>query len=295
MSKEELKKKLTKGYLTESGNLKKGFQWLTHHFKVNNELLQEVLFELRNPKLVDVPKIVEPAAESFLAHYNEIKDVNTGVIGDTHFPFDKEGYIDFVYDTFKQYKVNKIVHIGDVSDNHGISYHEKDPAGISIGEEYRQTLVKCHQLYKMFTHVDICIGNHDALPFRKLFTAGLPSYWLKSYQELLQSPKTWNWGFTHVINNVVYNHGSGKSGSMAAINFAKDNRCSTVIGHLHTEMSVKFAASFKDIIFGVSVGCGIDRDKYAFAYGKEEAKKQIVGCSVVLNNGTLPINIPMKF
>lgn len=189
--------------------------------------------------------------------------------------------------------MTRVVFIGDIVDNHAISYHEKDAAAKSILDEHSDAAKGLKLWFSMFTKADVCIGNHDALPFRKLQTAGLPTNWMKSYQEILNCPKTWNWAFTHVINNVVYNHGTGKSGSMAAINFAKDNRTSTVIGHLHTEMSIKYAASFKDLIFGVSVGCLIDREQLAFVYARENAKKEILGCTVIADQGRLPILIPM--
>lgn len=51
--------------------------------------------------------------------------------------------------------------------------------------------------------------------------------------------------------------------------------------------------NLNNLIFGVSVGCGIDHKAYAFAYGKENTRKPVVGCSVVLQ-GKLPINIPME-
>jgi hypothetical protein len=38
-------------------------------------------------------------------------------------------------------------------------------------------------------------------------------------------------------------------------------------------------------IFGMQVGCGIDRDSYAAAYAKH-FKKQAIGCGVVLGGHT---------
>lgn len=219
---------------------------------------------------------------------------NVLVIGDTHEPFCKEGYLEFCRDIQEQYDCGTVVHIGDLVDNHAMSYHEHDPEGRGIGDEYKLALKGAKRWYKTFPEVKICIGNHDALPFRKAFTAGLPSTWLKSYQEILQSPKTWEWDFIHEINGVIYQHGTGMSGEMAAINAARENRQSTVIGHLHTVCNTRFLASFKDLIFGVNVGCGINHKTYAFAYGRENTRKPVVSCGVILN-GTTPINIPMNF
>ena len=218
---------------------------------------------------------------------------NVLIIGDTHEPFSKEGYLEFCREQQEKYDCGTVVHIGDLVDNHAVNYHEHDSEGQSIGDEYKLALIKCKQWYQVFPNVKICIGNHDALPFRKAFTAGLPSNWLKNYQEMFESPKTWDWSFIHEIKGVIYQHGTGLSGEMASINCARENRNSTVIGHLHTVMNTRFLASFKDLIFGMSVGCGIDHSKYAFAYGKENTRKPVIACGVVLN-GELPINIPFK-
>lgn len=218
---------------------------------------------------------------------------NTLVIGDTHLPFEKPGYLEFCRKVQEDYNCGSVVHIGDLVDNHAVSYHESDSEGRSAGDEYKLALEKCHKWYKVFPEVKICIGNHDALPFRKAFSAGLPSAWLKSYQQILESPKGWEWDFVHHVNGIIYQHGTGMSGEMAAVNAARENRQSTVIGHLHTVSNIKYMASYKDLIFGMTVGCGIDFEAYAFAYGKQQTRKPVVSCAVVID-GRIPIIIPME-
>jgi predicted phosphodiesterase len=217
---------------------------------------------------------------------------NTLIIGDTHEPFCKEGYLEFCKRVQYDYNCGTVVHIGDLVDNHAVSYHDHDPDGRSPGDEFKLALDNCDKWYEAFPEVFICIGNHDRLPFRKAFTAGLPKNWLKSYQEMFNSPKGWKWDFVHKLNGVIFQHGTGLSGEMAAINAARENRQSTVIGHLHTVCNTRFLASHKDLIFGMSVGCGIDHNKYAFAYGKENTRKPVLSCGVIIN-GKMPINIPM--
>jgi len=218
---------------------------------------------------------------------------NVLIIGDTHEPFCKDGYLEFCIETQKKYNCGTVIHIGDLVDNHAVSYHESDPDGRSPGDEFKLALDNCQKWYKAFPEVLICIGNHDKLPFRKAYTAGLPKNWLKNYQEMFESPVGWKWDFVHKFNNVTYQHGTGLSGEMASINAARENRESTVIGHLHTVCNTRFLASSKDLIFGMSVGCGIDHTKYAFAYGRENTRKPVLSCGVVLN-GKMPINVPMN-
>ncbi len=217
---------------------------------------------------------------------------NTLIIGDTHLPFEKPGYLEFCRKVQEDYNCGTVVHIGDLVDNHAVSYHESDADGRSAGDEYSLALDKCRNWYSVFPEVKICIGNHDALPFRKAFTAGLPSAWLKSYQQILESPVGWKWDFVHQVNGIIYQHGTGMSGEMAAVNAARENRQSTVIGHLHTVSNIKYMASYKDLIFGMTVGCGIDFEAYAFAYGRQQTRKPVVACAVV-KEGRIPIIIPM--
>ena len=217
---------------------------------------------------------------------------NVLVIGDPHEPFCKDGYLEFCREMQEKYDCGTVIHIGDAVDNHAVSYHEHDANGMSAGQEFSLAKQKMKRWYYTFPNVRVCIGNHDALPFRKIFTAGLPKEWLKSYEELLEAPKTWKWDFVHQHDGVIYQHGTGLSGEMASINAARENRQSTVIGHLHTVCNTRFLASYKDIIFGASVGCGIDHTKYAFAYGRENTRKPVLACAVVLN-GEIPINLIM--
>ena len=235
---------------------------------------------------------VEKYSEGWVEPYLDGDPDNVLVIGDPHEPFTKEGYLEFCRKIQQEYDCGTVIHIGDAVDNHAVSYHEKDPEGMSAGDEFNLAIERMKRWYYTFPNVKVCIGNHDALPFRKAFSAGLPKTWLKTYQELLQSPPTWEWDFVHQVNGVIYQHGTGMSGEMAAINAARENRQSTVIGHLHTVMNTRFLASYKDLIFGVTVGCGIDHEKYAFAYGKQNTRKPVVACAVILD-GKLPINIPM--
>ena len=265
------------------------------YFKKSYEIISSLTGET-NSEIIRLAKElfrnVDKASINLVEPYLNGDPNNVLVIGDPHEPFTKEGYLEFCRKIQEDYDCGTVVHIGDAVDNHAVSYHEKDPEGMSAGDEFNLAIERMKRWYYTFPNVKVCIGNHDALPFRKAFSAGLPKTWLKTYQELLQSPPTWEWDFVHQVNGVIYQHGTGMSGEMAAINAARENRQSTVIGHLHTVMNTRFLASYKDLIFGVTVGCGIDHEKYAFAYGKQNTRKPVVACAVILD-GKLPINIPM--
>jgi hypothetical protein len=148
--------------------------------------------------------------------------------------------------------------------------------------------------YKTFPKVKVCVGNHSALPFRQATTAGIPKRYLKTYEEIWNAPKGWEWKMDWEIDNVLYTHGTGSSGVSGARNRAIANRQSTVIGHSHSFGGVSYMASRNDIIFGMNVGCGIDVDHIAFSYGKHFPKKPTLGCGVVMDGGRTALFIPMN-
>ena len=67
----------------------------------------------------------------------------------------------------------------------------------------------------------------------------------------------------------------------------------TVQGHLHTQCYTENYVGKNFRIFGMQVGCGINFSSYSFAYAKA-GKKPAIACAVILDNGTVPINLLMS-
>lgn len=216
---------------------------------------------------------------------------NIGVIGDTHEPFCLPGYRDFCYETFDQFGCGRIVHIGDEIDAHAMSYHESDPDGQSAGDEADNAQTRMDLWYKTFPNVDVLIGNHTEMHYRKARTANIPTKFIKDYREAWNAPDGWNWHEQLIIDDVLLEHGTGSSGQMAAINRARDHRMSTAIGHIHSFGGVMYSASERDLIFGLNVGCGIDVKTYAMRYGKKFSKRPTIGCGVIM--GKVAFFVPM--
>lgn len=218
---------------------------------------------------------------------------NVLIIGDTHAPFTREGYLEHNLKAQKDYKCGTIVHIGDVIDNSYSSFHETNPDGHSAGDELDYAIESLQPWFKAFPNVKVCLGNHDLIINRKAFSAGLSKRWIKGLGDVLGAPN-WNFDIEHIIHDVLYTHGTGTSGQNSAYNRAINRRMSTVQGHLHSEASIRFNVSQKDIIFGMQVGCGVDEKKYAFDYAKANPRKFIISSGVVLNKGKQPILLPME-
>ncbi len=206
---------------------------------------------------------------------------NILVIGDTHEPFCHKDYLAFCLRIKNAWNCVEVVHIGDLVDNHSISFHDIDPDGYSPEEEIKKSIEKCKKWFKAFPKVKMCLGNHDRRVDRKQKNVGLPSRCFKPFREIWELPDEWETEFEYEIGGVRYIHGTGFSGENAHVKAALSGRISTVIGHVHAVGGVQYLASSKDIIFGMAVGCGVDRKSYAFSYGRDFAKKPILGCGVV--------------
>lgn len=205
------------------------------------------------------------------------------VIGDLHAPFIRHGYLKFCQEVYYKYNCNTVVFIGDIIDNHYSSYHESDPDGHSAGVELLKAKEEISNWYKAFPKAKVCIGNHDAIPFRKAMTAGLSSSWIKTIDEVIDVPE-WDFSEEFMLDGNMYCHGTGRKARQRA----KGDLVSVVQGHYHSESYVEYFVGKHYKIFAMQVGCGVDDKAYAMAYGKHFNKMHI-NCGVILENGELPI------
>lgn len=229
----------------------------------------------------------------FIQQRKNNQNRNVLIIGDIHEPFSRDGYLDHCKNVYSKFGCNKVVLIGDIVDNHYSSYHETDPDGMSGSDELRAAIKKIKKWYEAFPVADVCLGNHDRIIMRKAFSSGISNRWIKGYSDVLETPN-WNFDLEFEYNNVLYIHGEGGGGINGALSKALNTRKSVVQGHWHTEAHIRWNVSDIDKIFAMQVPCGISDKSYAMAYAKNNIKKSIIGCGVVLDNGKLPIIIPME-
>ena len=212
---------------------------------------------------------------------------NVLVIGDLHEPFCLENYLEWCKLQYNTYACNQVIFIGDIIDNHYSSYHETSADGMGGLDELELSIKKISKWYQAFKEAVVVIGNHDRMIMRKSQTSAIPSKWIKSYQEVLEVP---NWDFVerYVQDGVQYVHGEGGT----ARTKCRADMMNTVQGHLHTQAYCEHYVGQNYRVFGLQTGCGINHESYAMAYAKY-GKKPAIGCAVILNNGTLPINLLM--
>jgi metallophosphoesterase superfamily enzyme len=207
-----------------------------------------------------------------------------GIIGDTHLPYEKEGYLEFCQETFEAWDVDTIVHIGDMFDNHSLSFHDSEPNLHNVFGEYESAYERAKDWYEAFPTATLIMGNHDRIPMRQLKKLGMePTIFMKPFEELMGMPKGWTCEDSIVIDGVLYHHGETATGVNG---FRKDcetrMRC-TVSGHNHSNAGISATATDQELVWGMAVGCGVDHAHMAFAYGKHFAKKPIIACGVVID------------
>lgn len=205
---------------------------------------------------------------------------NVLVIGDLHEPATHSKYLRFCKDLHKKYKCNKTVLIGDIVDWHAVSFWPKEPNCPGPIDEYKLAKARVKLWYKAFPKAVVCLGNHDERPERLAKSVNIPSLCLKGYNTLWETPG-WKWEYEHIIDNVLYFHGTGFGGIHPAWQAINGKLMSVCMGHCHARAGIKWMATPTERIFGMDVGTGIDADAWQFVYGKHLKHRPILSAGVV--------------
>ena len=227
---------------------------------------------------------------------HKVTQAHTGgatlVFGDIHAPFTHPNYLQFLLDTKALYGADKVVCTGDIVDHHALSRFQSEPGAKGAYDESDLASQVIAQYVKAFPSLKMCMGNHDLIIERQAASVGIGKRFLRTFQDVYGLPKTWEIGEEFIVDDVVYKHGLNCMGQNGALNSAIRERMSTVIGHSHAWGGCNYSANKRDIIFGLNAGCGIDIDAYAFAYGKYDKNRPIIGCGIVFNS-TNAMFVPM--
>lgn len=222
-----------------------------------------------------------------MKHYRSIL-----VVSDLHFPFHHPDIFAFYKALKKEIRPDLVVGVGDEIDGHAWSYHESETDAMGPDHEFDRALAAMKQLYKIFPAMEIVESNHTSLHQRKAKTGQIPTAFIKSYKEAFRAPQGYHWHntFKPRMSNgepVYICHGMGAN----AFNNAMDLGISFVQGHHHGRLEAlqRFCPYQKNILFGMTVGCGIDPQAYAFRYGHTVSKKPKIGCGAIINSHPVPI------
>ena len=215
------------------------------------------------------------------------------LLADTHFPYHHIDVFNFYESVKKKYKPQQVFHLGDMVDNHAISYHESSPELQGASDELDYAITCVEELGKIFPKMTILTGNHDKLPIRKARTAGLPSRYIKNNKEVFNMPNGWEWKIEEKITMIDgrtlwMKHNLTKN----VLEIAKYYNCCFACGHYHEAMTIESLQDYKYNVWGAICGCGVDDESLAFEYNKGNLKRPMLGC-IVVENG-IPTLIRMK-
>lgn len=215
-------------------------------------------------------------------------------ISDLQLPFHHKDAFAFLAAVKKKYKPNHIVNIGDVTDSYCLTAWQKDPDFISANEEIQQMLDGVKTLARMFPKMDVLISNHDLRLQRAALRAGIPKHFIKDYHEWMGCPKAWKFHEELLIDGIMFTHGDeqGAGGANASMKRMMHYGRSCVSGHLHTQANITYLANREKLLFGMQLGCLIDRKQLAFAYAKTALKKPVLTVGFI--DKGVPMLIPMN-
>ncbi len=214
------------------------------------------------------------------------------VISDLHAPFCHPDTVPFLKALKKKYRPTRVILSGDEADFHAISFHDHDSDLPSAGEELRKSIKALKPIYALFPVAEVLESNHGSLVIRKALAHGLSRRFFKSPGEILEAPKGWTWHFDIVLTlpngyPCYFHHSKG-------VNAKKNSQAlgsSFVQGHHHEEFSIQYWGNPNALLFGMTVGCLVDDKALAMAYNKNNLKRPVIGCGVIING--IPELVPM--
>jgi predicted phosphodiesterase len=216
---------------------------------------------------------------------------NTLVIGDIHEPFCMDRYFQHCKKIRDQYNCTKTVFLGDVADQYAVSTFTKSQFADGPSAEFVKTRNKITKWVNAFPEALVCIGNHDLRYLKRAREMGIPTQFLRGFNEIWGTPTTWKWDYTHSIDGVVYRHGEGRGGLYPHVGFARAMRKSVVIGHYHAVSGIEFLTNDEKSIFGMCLGSGVDPRSYAVEYAMHSPAPTVHSCGVVINGKTPVIEV----
>ncbi len=215
------------------------------------------------------------------------------VISDLHCPYQHQDAVAFLKAIKKKYKPTRVILSGDEADYHGISFHDHDPDLDAPGKELDKAISALKPIYKLFPKAEVLESNHGSLVLRKAIANGQSRRYFRTPGEILEAPKGWTWHFDIVLtlpdgNKCYFHHSKGA-------NVKKNSQAmgmSFVQGHHHESFEICYWGNPNALNFGMTVGCLVNNHSLAMAYNKNNLKRPVIGCAVIVDS--IPILIPMR-
>jgi hypothetical protein len=227
------------------------------------------------------------------------------ILSDLQCPMENIKALSFCKELKKHYRIpdENVLNCGDEVDQYWGGMWKKDiNAGHTALSEIKETKEKFKPWYEAFPKMKIAISNHGTRWQRKALESEIPEVLLRRYEEVLGCPKGWVWKKTWKVDckhPFLVEHGDRYGGPFPHVQAALNKGMSTALGHHHTKAGIEFINTTAPHLeggmklWGMVTGCLIDPTSYAFAYGKDHQRQPMLGTGVVVNDGALPIWVPL--
>lgn len=221
------------------------------------------------------------------------------LIPDLQIPFEHYKALNFCRTLKDHYRIpdSNILCLGDEVDNLSGGMYPKSPDGDHTPKgEIREAQMKIREWAGVFPEMKVCTSNHGMRWIKKASAAEIPSQMLKAYQDVLKIPEKWKYADSWTIptkHPFKIIHGMEYSGKTPYRVAAELSPISIAFGHLHSSAGICRVITNEKDIWSMNCGSLIDKESYAFAYGKYHKFHACNGASIVFNKGTTPVLIPL--
>lgn len=140
-----------------------GCRTIAKRLNTSEDVVRQIKAETRR-NMKDFGTTYHPK-EVVINHHPTISK-NVLIIGDTHLPYEKDGYLEFCIEQYNKWNCDTVVHIGDLIDSHATSRHPSVPDAYGPGDELEYTIKKLSKWYEAFPNMKVCIGNHDIRAYK---------------------------------------------------------------------------------------------------------------------------------
>lgn len=221
------------------------------------------------------------------------------VFGCTHLYWDRKGFLPFCSDLRDEYDCDTIIHLGDVVDQHAISFHNKEPGCPGPMDEYYKTLEAVQRWVKEFPKVIVTLGNHDKRVVRRAKSVDIPEeIYLKPYKEVWQTPG-WEWVEDIILDDIYLYHGDGQGGEYPACNAVRKMLMSVCIAHNHSKAMVKPMFNPRKGIWAIDAGAGCDDTALNMIYAERNKRRSVMSAVAIIDGHpyleTMPCGFGQKY
>ena len=171
--------------------------------------------------------------------------------------------------------------------------HDSDVDLFSAGHELELACEFLQELNKVFKKKYVLESNHGSLLFRRLKQSGIPLRVLKELKDIY-GVTGWTWHHDIILKTKLQLPTyicHGKSGRYNAL--AKDSGMNAIQGHFHSKFEITWFRSPTVERYNIFSGCLINWNSLAFAYGRNNMPKPVLGATLIDEAG-YPHLINMK-